>query len=193
MEVNMRKRDVLQKYSKVMKRIIKMSHILPKGFYLWLLKKIRTYDTSFFIFIRFICLKNCAKSCGDNVAVFSNVYLYRVDKLIIGDNVSIHPMCYIDAGGELFIGDDVSIAHNTSILTEEHIYSDLDLPIKDQGCEFKRTVIHSNVWIGAGCRILAGGCLESGSIIAAGAVVTSKVSKNEIVGGVPARLIKERK
>lgn len=189
----MRKREILQKHSKVIEKIIKISRVLPKKNYLWILKKIRSKDSYFFMFIRFICLKNCAKSCGDNVAIYSNVYLHRVDKLVIGDNVSIHPMCYIDAGGELIIGDDVSIAHSTSILTEEHIHSDLTIRIKDQGCQFIRTVIHSNVWIGAGARILAGSCIESGSIVGAGAVVTSKVSENEIVGGVPAKLIRERK
>jgi len=86
----------------------------------------------------------------------------------------------------------VSIAHGTSILSEEHKYSDLNQNIKDQGCELKETIIENNVWIGAGCRILAGSHIESGSIVAAGAVVKKRVKANSIVGGVPARMIKSR-
>lgn len=187
-----RKREIVEKYSKYIDIIIKLSKIFPKRFYLFLLKLTRRYDNYFFMFIRFICLKNCAKSCGNNVAVFSNVYLYRIHNLEIGDNVSIHPMCYIDASGGIKIGRDVSIAHSTSIMSEEHIFSDLKVNIKDQGCEFKSTLIRDNVWIGAGCRILAGSNIESGSIIAAGAVVKGNISENTIAGGIPAKFIKER-
>lgn len=188
-----RKREIIKKYSLFINIIIKISRILPKAFYLKWLKLIRGHDNYIAMFIRFICLKNCVKSCGDNVAVFSNVYLHGIHNLEIGNNVSIHPLCYINASGGVFIGDDVSIAHNTTIMSEEHIYSDLSRNIKDQGCEYRKTIIDSNVWIGAGCRILGGSHIKSGSIIAAGAVVKNKVETNSIVGGVPAKLIKERK
>lgn len=144
------------------------------------------------MFIRYICLKNCAKSCGDNVAVFSSVYLHRIHQLQIGNNVSIHPMCYIDASGGVEIGNDISIAHSSTIISEEHIYSDLIVNIRDQGCEMKKTIIKDNVWIGAGCRILAESKLNSDSIVAAGAVVKNDVKSNSIVGGIPAKIIKER-
>lgn len=187
-----RKRDVLEKYSKIISIIIRISKFFPKGFYLKWLKLIRTHDNFIAMFIRYICLKNCAKSCGDNVAIFSNVYLLRIHNLEIGNNVSIHPLCYIDASGCILIGDDVSIAHNTTIMSEEHIYKDLLVNIKDQECEYKKTVIENNVWIGAGSKILAGSYVETGSIVAAGAVVKNRVDSNSIVGGVPAKLIKVR-
>lgn len=97
-----RKRDIIKKHKKLIDVIIKISKILPNGFYLIWLKFIRNHNNYIAMFIRYICLKNCAKRCGDNVAVFSNVYLYRIQNLEMGDNVSIHPMCYIDtAGGKL--------------------------------------------------------------------------------------------
>lgn len=187
-----RKREIAQKLSIIINIIIKVSKIFPKRMYIFLLKFTRHHDNYVAMFIRFICLKNCAKSCGDNVAVFSNVYLHRVQNLEIGDNVSIHPMCYLDAVGGIKIGNDVSIAHSTTVLSEEHIFSDLNKNIKDQGCEHKQTSIENNVWIGAGCRILAGTQISSGSIVAAGAVVTKDVKDNTIVGGIPATIIRER-
>ena len=188
-----RKREIIYKYSRIINLVIKISGILPKKFYLWILKLIRNHDNYIALFIRYICLKNCAKYCGDNVAIFSNVYLHKINNLEIGDNVSIHPMCYIDASGGITIENDVSIAHNTSILSEEHIYNNMNLNIKDQGCKQIKTHIHNNVWIGAGSRILAGSNIKSGSIVAAGAVVKGIIEENIVVGGIPARLIKERK
>ncbi|MFK3936222.1 acyltransferase [Alkalihalobacillus sp. NPDC078783] len=126
------------------------------------------------------------------MAVFSNVYINNVHNLVIGDNVSIHPMCYLEASGGIEIGNNVSIAHNTTIMSEEHIYVNLETNIKDQGSTYKYTTIHDNVWIGAGCRILAGSTIFNGSIVAAGAVVKNSVKSNTIVGGVPAKVIKER-
>lgn len=187
-----RKRNIIEKYATIIKVIIKFSKIFPKGFYLILLKLIRSHDNYIAMFIRFVCLKNCAKSCGDNVAIFSNVYLLHISNLDIGDNVSIHPLCYIDASGGISIGNNVSIAHNSTLLSEEHIYSDLNKNIKDQGVELKETTIESNVWIGGACRILGGSYIKSGSIIAAGAVVKNETITNSIMGGVPAKLIKER-
>jgi len=187
-----RKRVIVQKLSVVINLIIKISRFLPRSFYLFLLKFIRHHDNYLAMFVRYICLKNCAKSCGGNVAVFSGVYLHKIHNLEIGDNVSIHPMCYIDASGGVEIGNDVSIAHASTILSEEHIFSSKSVNIRDQGCELKATVIENNVWIGSGCRILAGSNIRSGSIVAAGAVVKKVVETNTIVGGVPAKLIKER-
>lgn len=187
-----RKRDILKKYAPLINIIIKFSTILPNRFYLKLLKIIRGHDNYLAIFLRYICLKNCAKYCGDNVAVFSNVYLLGIENLEIGDNVSIHPMTYIDASGEIKIGNNVSIAHSCSILSEEHIYNELTINIKDQGTRFEKSVIEDNVWIGAGSRILAGSQIKSGSIVAAGAVVKNIIKRNSIVGGVPAKIIKKR-
>lgn len=187
-----RKREILDKYSKLINFIIKISSILPQKLYLKLLKLIRGYDSNLAIFIRYICIKNCAKSCGNNVAIFSNVYLFNIENLEIGNNVSIHPLTYINASGGIQIGNDVSIAHSCTVMSEEHKYADININIKDQGCEFKKTTIENNVWIGAGSRVLAGSTISAGSIIASGAVVKNKTKYNTIVGGVPAKLIKKR-
>lgn len=187
-----RKRDILKKYSALMKLGMTTFNLFPKSIHKFILRKTRGKDGYLFMFIRYMCVKKLSKSCGENVAIFSNVYLLNISNLEIGSNVSIHPLCYIDAAGGLKIGDNVSIAHNTTIMTTEHNYDNLEINIKDQGCYSVPTIIHNNVWIGAGCRILAGSIINSGSIIAAGAVVKGEIEANSIVGGVPAKLIKKR-
>lgn len=188
----MRKRELLIRHKKLIKFILMISKVIPKGFYKSMLKITRNWDSLIAIFIRYICMKNICKKCGNNVAVFSGVYILNPENLSIGNNVSIHPMCYIDAAGGISIGDNVSIAHHTTIMSTEHIYSDLNINIKDQGCKSIPTAIEENVWIGAGCRILAGTNIKKGSIVAAGAVVKNVVKEFTIVGGIPAKIIKER-
>ena len=142
--------------------------------------------------IRYALLKTLAKKCGDNVSIHPDVYLFSVSRLSLGDNVSIHPMCYIDATGGIDIGNDVSIAHATTILSTTHIFKDVDVPIKDQSCITQKTVIEDNVWVGAKATIMCGKTIHTGSIIAAGAVVTHDVPRYTVVAGTPARVIKER-
>ncbi|WP_010648181.1 acyltransferase [Oceanobacillus massiliensis] len=120
-----RKRELIEKYSFFINFIIKISRFFPNKFYLKLLKLIRSHDNYLAIFLRYLCLKNCAESCGNNVVVFSNVYFFNIQKLKIGDNVSIHPFCYIESSGGIEIGNDVSIAHNSTLMSEEHIYSNI--------------------------------------------------------------------
>lgn len=142
--------------------------------------------------IRYAIIKSIANNCGENVVIYPGVYLLNPQNITIGNNVSIHPMCYIEALGEVVIGNDVSIAHGVSIMSTSHNYSNLSIPIKDQGGIFGKVVIGDNVWIGAKATILSNKTIESGAIIGANSVVTKNVKENSIVGGIPAKLIKER-
>jgi acetyltransferase-like isoleucine patch superfamily enzyme len=117
--------------------------------------------------------------------------MFNIFLISIGNNVSIHPMCYIDGAGEIEIGNDVSIAYASSILTTNHTWNDSCIPIKYNKETFSKVKIDNDVWIGCGCRILAGVTLHRRSVIAAGAVVTVDVEPNSIYGGIPAKLIKK--
>lgn len=139
---------------------------------------------------RYVLLKNLAKACGKNVSVKQYVIIENLQQLELGDNVSIHPFCYLEAAGGIKIGNDVSLAHNTSILSVNHSWSDESTPIKYNSIDYKTVKIENDVWIGCGSRIMAGVTVHNRSIVAAGAVVTKDVNSNIIVGGVPAKEIK---
>lgn len=113
-------------------------------------------------------------------------------KIKIGNSCSINPYTVLYGHGNLTIGDNVLIAGHVLIIPANHRFSDISVPINQQGENKKGIVIKDNVWIGAGCKILDGVIIEEGSIIAAGSVVTKNVKSNSIVGGVPATLIKIR-
>ena len=110
----------------------------------------------------------------------------------IGDNVAVNHYCFIGVRGEIKIGDNVILGPRVSIFTENHNFSDLDVPIKNQGVTRKRTVIEDDVWIGSGSTVLAGVTIGRGSIVAAGSVVNKDVLPNSVVAGVPAKLLKKR-
>jgi acetyltransferase-like isoleucine patch superfamily enzyme len=129
----------------------------------------------------------------EGLMVRAGVYISGYQNLVLGINVSLNHNCFISADGGLFIGDNVSIGHGVSILTTEHGFSDENTPIKFQPIEYHSVRIGSNCWIGAKATILAGVELAEGTIVAAGAVVAKSVKdKNTVVGGVPAKFIKNR-
>lgn len=187
-----RGRDKFQKYRKIIFFMVKIVSFLPNKTRLVFFNHFRNYNGGLGLVVRYVLFNSLSSKCGDNVSIHPGAYLFHIDKLKVGNNVSIHPMCYIDAAGEIEIGNDVSIAHNSTILSSEHNYTDQTLLIKNQGCSYHKTIIKSNVWIGAGCRILAGSLINEGSIIASGAVIKNVVESNYIYGGIPGKKIKER-
>jgi phosphonate metabolism protein (transferase hexapeptide repeat family) len=56
----------------------------------------------------------------------------------------------------------------------------------------KRVVVGHDVWIGHGATVLPGVKIGNGAVVGAGAVVSRDVDPYTIVGGVPARLIRQR-
>lgn len=104
----------------------------------------------------------------------------------IGNNVFINHACsFLDMGG-ITIEDDVLIGPRVNLVTENH---PLD-PSDRRALMTKPIVIKRNAWIGAGATILPGVTIGENAVVAAGAVVSKDVAPNTVVGGVPAKFIK---
>lgn len=184
-------RNKFKRYKKVIFFLVFIFKIFGKRGNYFLLKFFKNINGKAGIFLRYVFLKNCALEVGDNVSIHSQVYLFNLNRIKFGDNVSIHPMCYIDGVGGIDIGNDVSIAHATTIMSANHTWQDTNIPIKYNQEVTKQVIIENDVWIGAGVRILAGAVVHTRSIVAAGAVVNKSVNSGTIVGGVPAKVLKD--
>lgn len=125
--------------------------------------------------------------------VFPDVHIDGYSTLALGEDVSINRGCHLSCSGGVTIGNFVSIGHSTSILSTEHQFDDARTPIKYQPIAPSPVKIGSNVWIGSRVTILAGVSIADGTVVGAGAVVTRSVDEHDtIIGGVPARKIKDR-
>lgn len=187
-----RGRDKAKKFSIVFSLFSSTLRLLPYSVRTFLYNLFRNTNGLLGIGLRYILLRSLA-DIGTNVAIFPSVFITKFNKLKIGDNVSIQPMSYIDGYGGVRIGNNVSIAHHVTIMSTEHNYHDLNIPIKDQGFYESEVVIEDDVWIGAKVTILKGVTVKSGNIVAAGAVVTKTIQENNvIIAGCPAFVIKKR-
>lgn len=187
-----RGRDKVARWALLLRALESGAAMLPVSVKAHAFRSLRSASSLLARALRFALLRSLAASCGELVDVREDVFLAGYGALHIGDRVSIHPFAYIDATGGLVIGNDVSIAHAVTIMTTEHCFDNFEMPIRDQPVTPGPVSVGNNVWIGAGARILAGVTLGSGSIVAAGAVVTNDVEPNSIVAGVPARVIRGR-
>ncbi len=113
--------------------------------------------------------------------------------LKVGDNSNIGPYCYIGCSGYIEIGDNVMMSPRVSLFAENHNFETTEIPMKEQGVTRETIIIEDDCWIASNSTILAGVTVGSGSIIAAGSVVTKSVPSYSVVAGNPARVIKTRK
>lgn len=183
-------RESFNRFSKIINVLVSLFSLLGKGGNYFLLRFFRNTNGKLGLLLRYVFLKNIGKKIGNNVSVQPGVYLFNLKNIHIGDNVSIHPMCYIDAAGGITIGDNVSIAHSSTLISTNHTWNNVDLPIKYNPEIFGEIIIEDDVWIGCGVRVLAGVSLGSRSVVAAGAVVNKSFGDYSLIGGVPAKLLK---
>ena len=137
--------------------------------------------------IRDLLSQITACEIDESVAVFTPLYINYGKHTKIGKNVFINFDCvFLDLGG-ITIEDGVLIAPKVSLLSEGHPLS----PDKRHSLVPKPIHIKKNAWIGANATILHGVTIGENSVVAAGSVVSKNVPDNVVVGGIPAKIIKE--
>lgn len=132
------------------------------------------------------------KAAGVKIGEGSHIYMgtkfFYPAGVKIGKGSAIGQNAFLDGRDKLIIGDHVDIASDVMIYNSEH-----DINAEDFGAITGTVEIGDYVFIGPGAIILPGVKVGYGAIVAAGAVVTKEVPEYAIVGGVPAKIIGERK
>ncbi len=125
---------------------------------------------------------------GKNSFIHMRTRFFYPAGITIGDGTIIGDACFLDGRKSLKIGNNVDIATGVMIYNSEHdVHSEDFKPIEES------VEIEDYAFIGPRAIILPGVKVGRGAVVAAGAVVTSNVKDFEIVGGIPAKPIGERK
>lgn len=109
-------------------------------------------------------------------------------KLSVGNYTHINRECFLDCRGSIEIGNRVSISHRVNLVTGSH-----DINSSANDYISKPIKIEDYVFIGFGATILQGVTIGKGAVICAGACVTKNVAPYAVVGGIPAKVIRNRR
>lgn len=120
-------------------------------------------------------------------SIHMGVVFFSPWKISVGNNSIIHFDCFLDGRGGISIADNVDISFGVKIFTEQH-----EVNSADYATVIKGVNIGSYAVIGAYSIILPGVNIGDGAVIGSGSVVTKDVAPFSVVGGSPAKKIKQR-
>jgi len=133
-------------------------------------------------------------SLGDGVLVSRGTILScKEGPIAVGARANFGWRCVVSSVGGVEIGEEALFAGGCYIGGGRYHLDDHQRSIASQGSFSKGPVrIGRGSWIGAHAVVLDGVNVGDGAVVAAGAVVAEDVPALAVVGGVPARIIRER-
>jgi acetyltransferase-like isoleucine patch superfamily enzyme len=150
---------------------------------------------------QYVSINSYAKS-GVSIGARSKIGAYSVisatnsllafgEGVRIGDDCGIGQFSFIGATGGVTIGNNVIMGQYVSFHASNHVFDKKNVSIREQGITAKGIEIGDNVWVGAKATFLDGSNVGSGSIVAAGAVVSGTFPPMSVLGGVPAKILRK--
>lgn len=123
---------------------------------------------------------------GSTIHMWANFFMPT--NIEIGEDTILGDHIFLDGRAPLKIGNHVDVASQVLIYNSEHDLESMEFKAREEP-----VIIGDYVFIGPRVIILPGVKIGRGAVVAAGAVVTKDVADFAIVGGVPAKMIGERK
>lgn len=131
---------------------------------------------------------------GEGADFRPNSYAMYCSNIYIGKNVVIRPGSVLEADeyAKIILSDDVMLGPSVHFYVNDHKFERHDIPLSQQGYFPSQDInVGPGAWIGANSTILCGVTIGKNAVVAAGSVVVKDVPDFTIVGGVPAKKIKE--
>lgn len=110
--------------------------------------------------------------------------------ITIGSNCQIGSNNYFTCQGNIKIGNNVLFASNVSIISSEHNYKAIDIPIMNQGSFVAPVEIADDSWIGINVTILSGTAIGKHCVVGANSLVRGSFPDYCVIVGNPARIVK---
>ena len=132
-------------------------------------------------------LNGIGNAIGEGTRVVGPIFCSA--KLIVGKNCWIGRQFAAEGNGTVTIGDNCDIAPQVTVLTGGHAIGDATRRA-GEGQSYA-AAIGSGTWVGARATIVGDVVVGNSCVVAACACVTKNVGDNVLIGGVPAKVIKE--
>lgn len=145
----------------------------------------------FAIPLRRILAKKLFKVCGDGVIFHHNVLFSDGANISLGDGVLVNRNSMLDDRGPIDVGAYTMLSAGMTIETHTHPFDNFERPIAYSGRGTAGVRIGANSVVGYNVVVMAGSTIGYRSIVGANSVVTKDVPDYTVVGGVPAKVIKE--
>lgn len=129
------------------------------------------------------------KSCGKRLGLGRNITFYNPSCMEIGDDVYIAYGCWFNATGGIRVSDEVLFGPYGVIVTSNHTKSEASYRFGPS--QIEPISIGKGSWIAAHVTILAGVNIGDGVLVAANSVVNKSIQNHQIVGGVPAKVLRD--
>lgn len=142
--------------------------------------------------IRLFFLNKLGAKINNSSGVLAKAEIINPKNLIVGMKSGIGYKSYISCADKVTIGNRVLMGQEVMIYTNNHIWNSKEKTFYGQGMETAPVTIGDDCWIGSRSIILAGVIIGKGVTIAAGSVVTKNIPDYVVVGGIPAKIIKEQ-
>lgn len=162
-------------------------YILP----IWFVQLITNWlpDNRVTIKIRGKLVSLFIKQCGKNFTLGSNVVLNNPQNLYIGDDVYIAKGGWFNALGKLVIEDQVVMGPYVVISTLQHVFKDGS--VRFGGSKAAPVTIGRGTWLASHVSVKCGVTIGKGNLIASNASVVYNTEDYKVLGGVPAKVIKD--
>jgi len=112
-------------------------------------------------------------------------------EVIISEGARIGLYSVLNGGDSIHVGKKVLLSGFVYLQTSMHNH-DKGKSVQDQGYSHQAVVLEDDVWCGAHVVVLPGVTLAKGCVVGSNAVVTKSYDVNQVIGGVPAKKLKDR-